>query len=90
MKKIHLMVLAAGVLGGAVLLGQSFAQEKPAAGAALPVGVCDVVAVFKNYDRAKDLTNKLKARIDEIHAEGDKRGKEIDKIKMTMEELEGI
>jgi len=86
MKKIHLVLLSATLMGAAMLLNQSFAQEKPAPGPTR-TAVCDVVAVFKSYDRAKDLTNKLKTRLDEIKAESDDRAKKIEKIKLTLDEL---
>jgi len=49
--------------------------------------VCDVVEVFNNYQRAKDLTAKLNDRREEIKAENKKRAESIDAIKMVLEGL---
>ncbi len=60
------------------------AADKPAAAT---VGVCDVVVVFNEYQRAKDLTLKLNERRDALRAENEKRGKAIDVLRT---ELEGL
>ncbi len=88
MKRYSLLavVIVAG-LCLAAWIGTSLAQEGRPAATPVKAAVCDVVAVFKNYQRAKDLTDKLKERLDGIKAESDKRGKAIDKLKMTLEQL---
>ena len=56
--RVYVLVIAA-LLGGAVLLGRSFAQSPSTAAGPTKVAVCDVVKVFNNYNRAKDLTANL-------------------------------
>lgn len=63
------------------------AAAPPAAGSAGTVAVCDVVVVFNEYQRAKDLTLKLNERRDALRAENEKRGKAIDVLRT---ELEGL
>lgn len=90
MKRNHLIVLAllVALAAGAVLLNQSFAQEKTTP-AATPTkaAVCDVVAVFRQYQRAKELTDKLKERLDAVKKESDERGKAIETIDAEMGQL---
>jgi len=87
MKKLQVIaILIAAVIGAGAIFQNSFAQEKPQP-QATKVAVCDVVMVFKNYQKAKDLTEKLKNRLDEIKAESDKRNKAIERIKMDMDQL---
>jgi len=87
MKVSRWTMLAAALLAGAVVLTRSPAQTRPTAVAATRVAVCDVVGIFNNYQRAKDLTAKLNERRRSIQAENEQRGKEIEAIKM---ELEGL
>jgi Skp family chaperone for outer membrane proteins len=102
MKKPHwILLIALGTLMATAAMNPTLAQEKPApsattepavaAPAAAPAptkaAVCDLFVILKNYDRGNDLKKELKARIDKITAEGDKRGKEITKIQDTLEEL---
>jgi len=60
------------------------AADKPANAT---VAVCDVVVVFNEYQRAKDLTLRLNERRDALRAENEKRGKAIDVLRT---ELEGL
>ena len=97
MKKLHwILLVALGTMIATFALNPTLAQEKPAAptatsapAAAQPTksAVCDLFVILKNYDRGNDLKKELKARVDKITAEGDKRGKEITKIQDTLEEL---
>jgi Skp family chaperone for outer membrane proteins len=90
MKKLHwILLIALGTMLATLALTPTLAQEKPAPAAAGPAktAVCDLFVVLKNYDRGNDLKKELKARVDKITAEGDKRGKEITKIQDTLEEL---
>ena len=82
------IVLIALLACGTVLLTGSFAQR---AGAPKAVGtriaVCDLVDVFNNYQRAKDLTAKVNERREAIKAESKKRRKTVEALQM---ELEGL
>ena len=49
--------------------------------------VCDVVTVFNDYDRAKDLTETFRVRSDGITQERDKRAA---RIQAMQEELQGL
>ncbi len=99
MKKSHwILLIALGTMITAFAPNPTLAQDKPAppattepasATAAAPAksAVCDLFIILKNYDRGNDLKKELKAKVDKITAEGDKRGKEITKIQDTLEEL---
>ena len=100
MKKLHwILLMALGTMIATLALNPTLAQEKPAAPAATEpaapaaaatptkTAVCDLFIILKNYDRGNDLKKELKARVDKITAEGDKRGQEITKIQNTLEEL---
>ena len=83
---------AAAVALAWILTPLSAQQAAPAAGGAdkpagAGVGVCDVVVVFNEYQRAKDLTLRLNERRDALRAENEKRGKAIDVLRT---ELEGL
>ncbi|HUS92270.1 MAG TPA: OmpH family outer membrane protein [Phycisphaerae bacterium] len=80
--RIHTLVIVA-LLGGALLLTHSWAQ--PARPAGSTVGVCDLVEVFNNYQRAKDLTAQLNDRRQAIQAEGKKRSDAIDALRQELE-----
>lgn len=85
MKKV--LPLAFIVASGlAVALSSGVAQAPPAP-PATRVAICDIVDVFNNYQRAKDLTSQLNERRDSIKAEADKRAKAIEALRM---ELEGL
>jgi Skp family chaperone for outer membrane proteins len=95
MKNTRLILVAAGALSaGAALLTTSLAQtgtDKPAAAA--PVGVsvrvaaCDLVEVFNNYARAKDMANVRDEKLKGISAERERRQKDIDAIRIRLEGL---
>ncbi len=72
------------LIGVAILstfaMSPSSAQVPAAVPAATRVAVCDVVEVFNNYERAKDLTAKLNLRRKGIQAENKKRKNAIDEI----------
>jgi Skp family chaperone for outer membrane proteins len=82
--RICLLVTAALIAGGVVLTTSLAQTARPAAAR---LAVCDLVDVFNNYQRAKDLTAKLNDRRDAIKAESKKRQKAVDELKM---ELEGL
>jgi Skp family chaperone for outer membrane proteins len=84
--RVYVLVIAA-LLGGAVLLGRSFAQPPSPAAGPTKVAVCDVVKVFNNYNRAKDLTANLNEKRETVKAEAEKRLQAINTIGMEIEEL---
>ena len=87
-KNVKILVTAVALVGLALLLNPLGAQPAaPARPAGAQVGVCDVVVVFNEYQRAKDLTVRLNERRDALKAENDKRGKAID---VPRTELEGL
>lgn len=75
------------VLAGVALLRDSVAQPARPTAVTTRVAVCDIVEVFDNYQRAKDLTAAMKAQAAKIQAESDKRGKAIEAIKMELDAL---
>ena len=83
-----LLMVGAGVLAAAALLSQSVAQT-PARAAARPtrVGVCDVVAVFNGYRRAKDLSAEFDKKTRQIQAEGQKRDNAITQLQERLDSL---
>ena len=94
MKTMRLITVAAALLALTAIqaaAAQDASTTQPAGPGTAPqpatVAVCDMAAVFKNYDRANDLNKKLKSRVEELKAEAKKRGDEIDKIQNTIEEL---
>lgn len=87
MKSQTRIILLVAVLCGVAWMGRSFAQNTVTVQPATRVAVCDVVQVFNNYTKAKDLTAKLNARRDEIKAENDSRVKSIENMAMEIEGL---
>ncbi len=84
--KVSVLILV-GVALSAVVLSHSLAQPAAAPAAPTRVAVCDVVEIFNNYQRAKDLTAKLNERRKAIQAENDDRGKKIDDKQEEMKAL---
>lgn len=84
--RVYVLVIAV-LLGGAVLLDRSFAQPRSTAAGPTKVAVCDVVKVFNNYNRAKDLTATLNEKRETVKAEAEKRLQAINTIGMELEEL---
>ena len=70
-------VAIVALFGCAALLTGSLAQPAGTAAPGSPA-VCDVIHVFNNYQRAKDLTADLNTRREAIKAETEKRNKVID------------
>jgi len=81
--RICTLVIVA-LVGGALLLTHSAAQPaRPPA--AQRIAVCDLVDVFNNYQRAKDLTAQLNERREAIRAESQKRNKAIEALRLELE-----
>ena len=88
-RKIHIWSVAAMLAVASVAVVSltspiSFAQVGPGGGS---VVVCDVVTVFNDYDRAKDLTETFRQRSEAITQERDKRAA---RIQAMQEELQGL
>jgi len=81
------LLLVAALAAGALVLSQSSAQPASRPAPATRVAACDVVEVFNNYQRAKDLTARLEEKRKAITAENDQRKKAIDAVNM---ELSGL
>lgn len=75
------LAIAALVLGAAVLTPSGAETARP--GRPLRIAVCDFGEVYNNYEKAKSLEQKLKARLANIQAE-DKAQKE--KLRQKQEE----
>lgn len=89
MKSSHVCVILLGALiCGAVVMSNSWAQPAGAKKApATSVAVCDVVEIFNDYHRAKDLTGKLSQRRKSIEDEDKKRQAAIEAINLEIEGL---
>lgn len=80
--------LAVGMLlAGAVMRSDSYAQNRPKSFPATRVAVCNLVEVFNNYTRAKDVSATFEKQKKEIKAENDKRVKAVEAAEL---ELEGL
>ena len=80
--RIYLLAIIA-LVGVAAFLTSSVAQQAVAARG--QIAFCDLVSVFGEYQRAKDLTAQLKERQIAIKAENDKRTKAVDTLRMELE-----
>ena len=73
----------------ALICGAAALTGSPAQPAASPpasrVAVCDIVEVFNNYQRAKDLGDQLDERRQAIRAEGKKREDAVKKLGLELE-----
>jgi len=78
------LALTAVILGGSGLLAGPPAAPRAAA---TSVGVCDVVEVFANYQRAKDLEEQMNERKKAFDAESNKRVKSIEALQIQLEGL---
>lgn len=88
MKKPRIYLLVIGCfLASVVVLSSTSAQNAPAVGSSTTVAVCDVVQVFDNYARAKQLGNEFAERGKRLQAEDDQRVKAIENLS---NELEGL
>ena len=89
MKTSHRYLILIGVgVCGVVFLNYALAQpaaDKPRAAAC--IAVCDIVEVFNNYERAKDLTARLNERGRQIQAEKAKRNIPIEEIADELKRL---
>jgi Skp family chaperone for outer membrane proteins len=85
--QISLIVIAALLIGGILLSGSIAQTTAPASGPA-HVAVCDIVAVFNDYQRAKDLTNEFNQRREALKVENEKRVKQIESIQQELDSLD--
>ncbi len=80
--RIYLLAIIA-LVGIAAFLTNSVAQQAtPTRG---QIAFCDLVSLFNNYQRAKDLTTELNERRTAIKAESEKRTKAVETLKMELE-----
>ncbi len=88
MKRFYLYLALAGVaVCGAVVINSSIAQQAAGPAAGSKVAVCDIVEIFVNYNRAKDLSGRLDEHGRKIKAEDKKR---IEAIKAISVDLQGL
>lgn len=80
--RIYLLVIFA-LVGLAALLTNAVAQ--PATSARGQIAFCDLVMVFNNYQRAKDMTTELNERRKAIEAERDTRSKAVEALNMELQ-----
>jgi len=80
---LAVMVLLAGMWDAQTSLAQSGAYSQRATA----VGVCDVVEVFNNYQRAKDLTADFKVKRDSIQQQHDARSDAIEEKDKELQSL---
>lgn len=94
MKNMHVRILAvvAIALGLALVLREGHAQQKPEAAPVIfptaKTAVCDVVKLFSNYQRAKDLETKLRDHRNSLKKEDADRSKKIDSIESELKDLD--
>ncbi len=90
--KFSRMLLIVAVLLSAVVVffNRSSAQDAPAGAAtgATRVAVCDIAAVFNNYQKAKDLNAKFTQKRNDIAAEDEKRHLEIQRLEKILKDVE--
>jgi Skp family chaperone for outer membrane proteins len=88
MKVSHtlLLALALVIALGAMTLTDSHAQSAGSAGPTR-VGVCNIVEVFREYQRAQDLTQDLEKRRAQLAAEREKRNTRAEELRTQMEGL---
>lgn len=85
------LLIASAVIVGTLVLRDLPAQTKPPAATEAPVStrlaVVDVVKLFANYQRAKDLDMKMADHRRALKVEDEKRTKQIDSIDQELKEL---
>lgn len=82
----HVLLLCLAVLAGAGLLclSRTDAQVAPSTGPS-KVAVCNIVDVFKEYQRAQDETETLNKKRDAFAAERDKRQKKLEALQVELD-----
>jgi Skp family chaperone for outer membrane proteins len=87
--RVLFVTLLAGVLAvlSVMAINESSAQQAAARAGVSRVAVCDVVRVFRNYDRAKELASQLNKRKTTIDAENEERGRAIEDIQAKLSRL---
>ena len=83
-----LLALLAGAAGVANLAAQPAAAPRPThITSATRLAVCDIVEVFDNYQRARDLTQQLEEKSRQIEAENGRREQAIRAIQAELQSL---
>jgi Skp family chaperone for outer membrane proteins len=83
MKRTNLLIcIAVATAAVAVVWARLEAQQPPAADPARPtaVAICDVVSVYNNYDRARDLTEEFNRRREEMERQAAQRAQRIEQL----------
>jgi Skp family chaperone for outer membrane proteins len=84
--KTHLLIIGA-LLTGAIVLSSSLAQDRTLATGGTRTAVCDIVKIFDNYTRGKQLSKDFTERARKLQAEDQQRVKVIEELNR---ELEGL
>ncbi|MFP4107181.1 MAG: OmpH family outer membrane protein [Phycisphaerae bacterium] len=89
MKKSHVLLAAAATFAvvGLFILNSASGQNAGRPAPNTKVAVCDVVEVFNNYNRAKDLTQQLNDRREKIKSADSERAKKIERLQLEIEGL---
>ena len=80
------IILTAALLAGLIALNSGVAQS-PAPKKPIRIAVCDLVSVFRNYQRVNDLNTDLKEKQDKLIAEEQQRQQQIQTIQAELEVL---
>ena len=88
-RMLALVVLA--LLAGVLAMGDLLAQSRPGAAGAAPasvrIAVCDMVKIYSNYQKAKDLRVRVEEGRRNFKSEDELRGKKIERITAELKEL---
>ena len=88
MRKSQVLIVAAALLlGGVLLMRNSSAQQADVTAGPTSVAVCDIEGIFRNYDRATDLLDRLNDDRVTIKNEYEQRGKAVQALEMELDAL---
>ncbi len=85
MRKSQVLIVAAALLvGGVLLMRHSGAQQADVTAGPTSLAVCDIEAIFRNYDRATDLLERLNDDRIRIKNEYEQRGKAVQALELEL------
>ena len=85
MRKSQVLIVAAALLlGGVLLMRHSSAQQADVTPGPTSVAVCDIEAIFRNYDRATELLDRLNEERVRIKNEYEQRGKAVQALELEL------
>jgi Skp family chaperone for outer membrane proteins len=84
-RRSHLLLLCLAGLTGAGLLSLTRSEAQVAGSTGGTVAVCNIVEVFKEYQRAQDETEKLNQERNAFAAEAEKRKKRLESLQNEAE-----